>query len=177
MIESTAHAEIQQCMQSFSGACRALAVQAELQQCMQSISSARRTLAVHAEIQRCMQSIRNYKWPIRQKLQVQLVESRTLWGEPEWDSCSQCKYATLHRNWVDRLKQTHTSPLTHTHWSSTPCAQQERWLCTRTAEALSYVMQKHKLCHEFKMHIVHVWTVVHWLCIATFWQWDIFCMQ
>jgi len=36
-------------MQSFSGACRALAVHAELQRCMQSISSARRALAVHAE--------------------------------------------------------------------------------------------------------------------------------
>ena len=59
------------------------------------------------------------------KYYILLVECRTLWGEPEWDTYSQCRYTTQwvqHRNWVDRLKQTHTYHSSHTqtaHWSST----------------------------------------------------------
>jgi len=79
-----------------------------------------------------------------------LVECRILWGEPEWDTCSQCSFTTprtmieqcmdlrlylQHRIWVDRLKQSLTSFVAHiAHWASTH-AQQERWLYTWTAEA------------------------------------------
>ena len=73
----------------------------------------------------------------------------TLWGEPKWDTGSQCKSMTLHTMSNVRVSDCRVLSIaqelnwqaegdTHatTHWPSTPCTQQEKWYTYGQLKAL-----------------------------------------